>query len=272
MPTWPLIEGQRISTVGTASSTNLTSNSSAASNTKTTYTEITSSTVFDAAGFLLNYNLQAGASSLLYILLDLAIGAAGSEQVILSNLALQYSQRLPSGSIFIPIAIPAGTRLAFRHQVNSASTLTVGVSITLLAQGFLPSDLMQIGTTYGAVTGTSAATQVDPGTSANTKGSWTEITSSTTYAHTMLLIAAHLGSTAPGNTRWYLDIGVGAAGSETVLVPDLPSSYASSGFTLTPNFWGPIPVNIPQGTRLSARLQSTDTSSARVQQVALYGF
>jgi hypothetical protein len=58
------------------------------------------------------------------ILLDVAIGAAGVEKIILPNVYLEGNgpKSTPGGVDFIPLRIPAGTRIAARMQSSSSGT------------------------------------------------------------------------------------------------------------------------------------------------------
>lgn len=91
---------------------------------------------------------------------------------------------------------------------------------------------------------------------ANTKGAWAEVIASTPHeVNGIHFLGADTGLS--GDTRRALiDIGVGVAGSETVLVPNIlssaPSDYAFLGGN--PLF---LPIRIPAGTRVAIRMQST---------------
>lgn len=95
---------------------------------------------------------------------------------------------------------------------------------------------------------------------ANTKGSWVQLIASLT--HDIELLHVHLVGPLTGNARYALDIGIGASGSELVVVPDLVA-YGTVGWATV------IPLRVPGGTRIAARLASTTASStARVSLVA----
>lgn len=109
-------------------------------------------------------------------------------------------------------------------------------------------------TDNGTVTASSVGTTITSG-AANTKGSWTQLTASLPFDCCWVLIEG-----VAGNTRTIYDIGVGAPGSEKVIVSNL---YA--GTTSQPNTWA-FPLSIPSGTPVSARsqaLNATVTSTIR---------
>jgi hypothetical protein len=105
----------------------------------------------------------------------------------------------------------------------------------------------------GAVTSTTSMTQVTAASSANTKGSWTQLIASTTKRATWLLL---LFAADPDTNTFVVDIGTGASGSETVLIPNIRVQvndynnsvpWANAGFL--------VPCDIPAGTRIAARCQ-----------------
>jgi len=273
MADWALRSGGKKDTVGeVASSSSMTViTASATANTKGSYTQIVASTAFDSTWMML---IVRGFGTSRGFLLDLAIGAAASEKVIISNLLLGSSGNgcLPGTYGPFPISIPAGTRIAARLQSTTGSS-TAQIEVVLGASGFADDAPLGIVTTYGADTSDSGGTQVDPGGTINTKGTWSEITSSTSREIKALCIAiGNQSNSAPGNASWLFDIGIGAGGSEKVVLADLylvtTSSFAAQ---LIPNAFA-FPISIPSGTRLSARAQCViNDATDRLFDVALYG-
>lgn len=93
---------------------------------------------------------------------------------------------------------------------------------------------------------------------AGAKGAWVEIKAATTIEGNWLTPILHDNNT---DNDYEVDIGIGGSGSETVLIPDVlyHTSLAGSNIIGTPYFFK---VEIPKGTRLSARCKSvlgTDT-------------
>lgn len=87
--------------------------------------------------------------------------------------------------------------------------------------------------------------------SSHTKGAWSEVIASTDYAASWLhVMVARIGNAA----RFLLDIGVGASTAEVVLIPNLHIDCRSTG-SQTARSWL-LPIAVPAGTRLSARIQS----------------
>jgi hypothetical protein len=226
---------------------------------KTAWSDLVPALPFDARGLTL---VVMGGSTPTSFLVDIGIGAAGQEQTIISNLIMgagsDFSGQLRS--IYLPIALPANTRLALRAQA-SGSNRVLRVSAIAHAGGFSSMPVLGRLTTYGGITGTSRGTQIDPGATANTKGAWTQITAATTNNAKLLCALVTFGGIANVPfTTWVLDIGIGAAGAETVLIADLPLHGGDVADAIYPPVqW--FPVSVPVGTRLSARTRCEVTTA-----------
>lgn len=111
------------------------------------------------------------------------------------------------------------------------------------------------------ITSTSAeGVTVTASATAHTKGSWTELIASTSFAAQGIWVMLNNTGTSNIATPLLVDIGIGAASSETVLIPDLQGGQAqlwSNGFLGQCYFF---PLRIPGGVRLSARCQATIVS------------
>ena len=93
------------------------------------------------------------------------------------------------------------------------------------------------------------------GASAHVYGAWTQITASTAANVGMIWFD---GQTAPSpgvDNAVMWNIGVGAAGSETVIVPDLATGGSASG-----GYGIIIPVAIPAGSRVAVQVKVARTS------------
>lgn len=260
MGDWPTESGSRIvdiaSNTGTSSGTVVTS--SATANTKGTWTQLIASTAFTSSALIVLLNGPG-----VPVLLDVGVGASGSEVAIVSNIHASA----PAGtggnlpiSVLFPIAIPAGSRVSARL---AASTGSSGASMNawVIGGGFGQDPPMSLVTTYGAVTGTSRGTSVDPGATANTKGVWVQMVASTTSSIDRLVIGAgNRGNASAAQTGWLADVGVGASGSEAVLIPNY-RIVASTNNTLAPTYSHVMPVSIPAGSRLAVRSQCGITAS-----------
>ena len=96
-------------------------------------------------------------------------------------------------------------------------------------------------------------TTITASATTHTKGSWSQLVASTGSESAGLLLFATGNSVTSTATSMLLDIGTGAAGSESVIVPDIALGGAN-GFRVL------IPIRIPSGVRVSARCQSAVAS------------
>lgn len=260
---------QRFTAVGanTAASNGTTVSAPGSTHTKGSYTQLIASTAHDASGLLLSgyFTAPSGGG---YGLVDIAIGAAASEQVLISNIPVsrQSSNGMGWTAILLPCSIPAGTRIAARYQASQTSATCI-----LAAQavgGTLNYPILAgKAETHGANTGTSQGTVVDPGGSANTKGSYVQMVASTGMnSKWAMLSVMHDAPTAFG-WSWLVDIAVGASSSERIVIPNLwiPSLSMSSGLNVVRAL---LPLAIPSGTRIALRCQSDTNSSGSRQLLA----
>lgn len=207
-------------------------------------------------------------------LCDVGIGAALSESEVISNIGSSSSSGATDSTPIVarmesvPVVIPSGSRIAVRCQSETASGV-VRISITgrKMRRATTSNPV-----TMGAVTAASTGTNVDPGASADTKGSYVELEDSTTQIIRQLWV--HISGWTDENrvvASQYTDIATGPA-TETVLIADLRTTNGGGNDQLTPQYFGPFAVNIAPGTRLTARAESsTNTDGDRDTDVILYG-
>lgn len=230
---------------------------SGSSNTKGSWVELISAASFDAnyVGIWIPALSTGGVS----YALDVGTGASGSETVLVPNVSFSGDGTSSCGVDFgvFPCAIASGTRVSGRLQCSTGGD-SASVSITLIDAATVPG--ISTWNTYGVDTSTSLATQIDPGGTIGNKGSWVELTSSTSALTQFVVIMISMANNAPSNARWSIDIGTGGSGSETVLIPDLRMIATASATLLNPNSYQML-TYIPMGTRLSARCSCTITDA-----------
>lgn len=228
-----------------ATGVNVTAGSPA--HTKGAWAQLVAATSHEAHGVYVGIP-QTGINQSLF---DLGIGGAGSEKVLVPNMLLVRAGL----GLYLPVSVPAGVRLAMRSQANFAATVRA-VQVKLLAGGFgqllgMPSSRV---TDYGVNLAATRGVLLQTSTN-NTKTAWVELTASTT-APIRYLVVFH--SPIESNGFYRVDIGVGGAGSEKVLLPDIVVNGASGGSV----YCGPPhsiwPVYIPAGSRLACRYQVND--------------
>lgn len=267
---WPLQDAglTQSGAATTASSTPVTVTASATPHTKGSWVELVTTTSFDAGMIWLQCREFINANGVdTSMLLDIGVGASGSEQVIVSNVLIGHHP----GSINLPIPvwIPSGSRIAVRVQSATASKATEVACYLTGGGGWSPSDAGGRATTYGANTATSSGTASSTPGAANTKGAWQQVTASTTApARWLLALAAGPpGVTSMSNCDALVDVGYGGSGSEQALISNLQYRHNSSEAAhMSPVL---VPCNIPAGSRLVVRHAGSITS--QVPAVVLIG-
>jgi hypothetical protein len=239
-------------------------------NTKGAWTEVANSTAFNADAivvYLIGGSLGA-------TLIDIAVGSYGSEQTIIENLIVSVPLAVMYRvvrRITIPISVPAGSRLSARRQSTLLDSNTV-LAIELIKGGFPMQSFGQV-VTIGANTAASGGVAVNSGASYNTKGAYSQLTAD--LPETVKGFFLGMGSrnnTATTDTYGLMDIAVGGAGSEQVLVSNMPYASHSSGDIFSPFFTDIYPFSIPKGSRVSARAQSNIIDATdRIFDLVLYG-
>lgn len=266
------VGGNALETIGldTANSSGTVITSGGTANTKGSYTQLVASTAFDYHAILVTAEYNSGGVN---IMADIAVGAAASEQIVVPNLwkpKVDTIGERHATHILLPVGIKAGSRVAVRSMDGSGAASAWRCSM----MGIGGDGIMHPGGSdvWAAVdTGNSRGVLVDPGTSANTKGSWTQITSSTPCQTRFLaVIASNLNIISNTYDGWLIDLAIGGAGSEQIILPDWfmagePASDIARAMIV-------FPAEIPAGTRIAARAQSNDTTANRRELgVAVYG-
>ncbi len=103
-------------------------------NTLGAYAQIVASTSVDYAGLLFGFDNDATGTIVSGpgMLFNVAIGAAGSEQIIIPNYEMWIDAQyrfFALASPFFPIAIPAGTRIAVKSQSNNTASVVAGITL-----------------------------------------------------------------------------------------------------------------------------------------------
>lgn len=238
--------------------------------TKGPWVELVAATDCDASLIYIDfpYNEWGGAP----FLIDIGAGGSGSEVPIISDLQAYQTGGPGAGHSYkFPLFIPKGTRLSARSQDNFGGQAYIDMSVRLVAGSLLAASPSGKVATYGATTN-SHGTTVDPGATANTKGAWVEVAAATEFAHQWLTMAVmNYDGFFASDMRWLVDVGVGASGSEQVIMPNIPLR-GSSQSDLPEPLVNELLLSVPKGERLSVRAQcSSNNSGDRLLQVKLYG-
>jgi hypothetical protein len=244
--------------------------SGAALNAKGAYVQVVGSSPYASSRLWLIAEFSSTGIQRWY-LIDIATGAAGAETVVVANLAVQCDMdQIASAFIPLNVDIPAGTRIAIRTQCGATTSgITVHVYLDNRAIASLANPA-----TYGADTTTSRGTVIDPGGTANTKGSYVQLSASTSSRiDAAVLCVTHDSSVSEITTglRWAIDIATGAAGAETIVIPNITIAGNAVARSTRPGVMY-FPVSIPAGTRVAARCNcNVNTSTIRKICVTLIG-
>jgi hypothetical protein len=263
--------GGRYETVGAdlASSEGTGVSSSSSANVKGTYVEITAATAFQYEAIFAQFSQESGTNR--DFVFDIAIGAS-AEAIVVENLQLSTFTEDLTASIFIPVRIPSGARIAARCQCSTGNS-TRDLHIIGVAGGpsFPAGYTKAVG--LGVNLADSGGTPIDPGSSLNTKGAYVPLVASTAEAYVGLVpVIGGILNSARLTYEWLFDVSIGAATVERVVLPDLNLRSTTVVHIVLPQFFSPYPVYIPAGTRIAARAQcSGNDATDRLFDLSLMG-
>lgn len=228
-----------------------TAAASATAHTKGTWTQLIASTSAESGLLMVRADGVSTAATETSMLLDIGVGASGSETPIMENLAIggaSVSSGASNGLLApLPVRIPSGSRVSCRIQALIPSdTCTVSASLFAMnAQQMLPTSVDVIGTDTATSRGTAFS---------GASGSWTQITASTSQRYRALFAVPSVIGTDIVSFNTALEIAVGAAGSE-VEVGRVYVDYRNteSVFHVSRVFYAPIACDIAAGSRLSVK-------------------
>jgi hypothetical protein len=224
---------------------------SATAHTKGAWAQLIASTAAEAGLMMIRAESVSTAATETSMLLDIGVGASGSETPIMENLAIGGASASSSASngllAPLPVRIPSGSRVSCRIQALIPSD-TCTVSATLFAvnaRQMLPTSVDVIGTDTATSRGTAFAGALN---------AWTQITASTSQRYRALFAVPSVIGTDIISFNRDLEIAIGPAGSEVEIgrvyvdFRNTESVFHDSRF-----FYAPIACDIPAGSRLSVR-------------------
>lgn len=216
------------------------------------WVQITSS-LPSCAGLMFSAEMDANVAGIW----EFGIGASGSEVVIADQIVLPAASSLSADatedctfpSVFLPLKLPAGQRLAMRYRAAVASG---GSKVTVRAVAASP--LFETGIAranlHAYTSGPSGTTVIAGG--GYTFGSWVELVASADYwVRGVQIVCGESYVDSFGNDYGRFEIGIGAAGSELPIARlDLSKRYFDwPGVMLSPV----LPVAIASGQRIAVR-------------------
>lgn len=246
------------------------------------WSEAVASTPEDWAGFHVSVSGTDNHAKLLMI----AVGAAGSEQ-ILATLPVDFFLREGESTnfvVYVPIAVAAGSRLAWTWVGSTtvtkpAQVMGVRASDFPGATGLIKFDAGPFNIDAPFPDNYHGVIITHP-TSNNAKSAWTELSilsgnsatgnamQGNSIAHVykyigVLLFMDYVADTALYNLSF--DIGYGPVGAEVVLVEGIHAKHQPSAPRMSPlalPMW--IPWNRPAGDRIAIRLQTDNITKLPV--------
>lgn len=225
-----------------------------AANTKGAWAPITTSCPVAAVGMLVCLTNKSASTDYLF---DVGIGAAAAERVLVPNLFYGGTNSSRVATYFLPVRVPKGARVSLRSQAITASA-TSSCWITFIAETFrgLPGWGGRCEALGAATADSGGAAITAPGT-INVKGAWTQIGGATAHDYSWLIpvIADQAVATRTSGSDLSFDLGIGAAGSQRILLPDLP--YTMTSNTLVQNHQHGFPLFVPAGSALWMRYSAS---------------
>lgn len=241
---------------------------SGSTNTKGSYAQLIAATAADCYFITVLIADCATSASAVRALVDIAIGGAGSEKVILPNLlagmaGVSSGQARPKRFDF-PVFVKAGSRISARIQ-SSVASKTASVAVILYEAPQSPAWAGGQVVAYGVSTGTSGGTDVVAGTS-GAEGSYTTI-GTTSQSHRALVAAcAGTNDATIVSANMYADLAVGA--TPTPVVEGLYVGAVNSEEVCNP-VPSLVPTSVPASEALKVRLSSEGV--AQTLDFAIYG-
>ena len=130
---------------------------------------------------------------------------------------------------------------------------------------FVPAGANTFGAIQSNQTGRPVAAQGTAVTPAvGSKGNWAQLIASVTSETYGILICINSNNANAASRNTVLDIGIGTAGNEIVVVPNLLAGNASAYNTPGSGVWYYFPLTISPGARIAARAQGTVTTAFNV--------
>lgn len=196
----------------TASISNQTTvTTSGSNNTKGSWVELESSTDYAVSGFYLIVDAAARSANQQRILLDVGIGGAGSEHVLVPDLLFSTGDIVDRGQgghyVYIPMYIPAGTRVSARTQVNTSAPRTARVAIIFNYSGESLLPIFQGCDALGITTGSTSGVQVTSG-SGGSYGAYTTLLTTSREYSALGLVSVGARSSSMTNSFIGIDIAV----------------------------------------------------------------
>ena len=241
---------------------------SGAIDTKGAYLQLIASTLYDSFGFWLQITSTQTAATIRNVLMDLAVGAAASESIILPDFQIGSrgtGANFGSGGLFIPLFIPKNSRVSVRIASNVNAT-TAAICIALVEGQNEAGSMIGIFSkcdAYGVIVTGSKGTNHTPGNTGAESADATIGTATRAYGACIAMVGNNQTVLSALYYHWELRI----------------SSFTRAEWrwsaTTAEELFGPFPpapitMNIANGEVMQVRAECSGTAEAH--NVALYCF
>jgi hypothetical protein len=270
VPGWSASLAYKETLGGGAATNGTTITAHASAHTKGSWTSLGTST---AASAYVSIVLEAPLQAKSY-LVDIGADPAGGTTYVtfVGNIPItSINESVGVGQLVVvpvPIVFASGTQFAARCQSDTGGS-TVQAHLVLYT-GSTAFTVTWV-ETIGADTATSRGQTVDPGAVTNTKGLYTQLVATSAGAADYLVpvVLVQPTSTVSGGHPIWLDVATGAAASEVVKAGNVEYVGGWGRYFMT----GALEVDIANGVRVAARMQSTnDAVGRREADVAVIAF
>lgn len=189
--------------------------------------------------------------------LEVGIGAVGAETVIAT--IRMYGPNSGNGGprtflMPVPFEIPAGSRVVMRQR-QSGTIFTFNANLLYFEN--CDSDNVTTGVKLTCLPEHASHVLMTPSSTPWANGNWAQITSGEGHAISVVGIAF---ANKHDDVHVEIDIGIGGAGSETVLTT-FRSVTAARDLGTEWQMFLPNPIAVPPGTRIAARMRKSGTST-----------
>lgn len=247
---------------------------SGTAHTKGSWTALLAATAFDIRWLEVTWLTTRVSATDTKQLLDIGYDPAGGTTyvVLVNNLMSGYIDVRGGAGCALPCFIPAGSTVAARIQADVTSdTAEVGVIAHGGIFGDNPDPTQGLIVSYGPVTADSGGVTLADAAD-DTKSAWVELTGATTHPHQGLTVGIQgSGITTMVTAHQLIDIGIGAAASEVVVIPNIPVRRRNDETVIYLTRTLCFPLSVPEGVRIAARSQGSTGAESDLD-VAVYGW
>jgi hypothetical protein len=255
---------QDVSALPVSSSSAVTITADASSHVKGGWSQLIASTAGNASYIVVEVGGNSTAATDNSGLLDIGVGASGSETAIIENVPINGATAGVARCVFafgVPIKIASGTRIAARFQsLVSSKTATVLVRVFDMGDyAYAPTAV----DTIGAATASSSGTSMS-----GASGTWVQMTSSTANAYKGFVVVGTFGGNTVDNVRVQYTLGVGASGSETEIGSTQFQTVNDETCGMEGQFPTPMAATVALGSRLAIK-HNIASNSTRYRAVVI---